>query len=105
MNLHLHDTLSGETRPFVPCVTTGSGSTACGPTVYGFAHIGNFRFACSRTCWFEYLRWQGQRVTWVMNVTDIDDKIIRGAAVIGEPIDALAGRYLDASCRTPRRCA
>ncbi len=96
MNLRLHDTLSGETRPFVPLRDDGIGIYSCGPTVYGFAHIGNFRSALFADLLVRYLRWQGQRVTWVMNVTDIDDKIIRGAAATGEPIDALAGRYLDA---------
>ncbi len=96
MSLRLHDTLSGETRPLVPLRDDGIGIYSCGPTVYGPAHIGNFRSFLFADLLVRYLRWRGEQVTWVMNVTDIDDKIIRGAAATGEPIDTLAGRYLDA---------
>ena len=60
-----------------------SGSTAAGPTVYGPAHIGNFRSFLFADLLVRYLRYRGLRVTWVMNITDIDDKIIRGAAAEG----------------------
>jgi cysteinyl-tRNA synthetase len=96
MTVRLHDTLSGETRPLVPLSAERIGVYSCGPTVYGPAHIGNFRSFLFADLLVRFLRWRGQRVTWVMNITDIDDKIIRGAAATGESIEALAERYLAA---------
>ena len=96
MTLRLHDTLSGETRPFVPLHDDRVGVYSCGPTVYGPAHIGNFRSFLFADVLVRHLRRRGLPVTWVMNVTDIDDKIIRGAAASGETTDALAERYLAA---------
>jgi cysteinyl-tRNA synthetase len=96
MTLRLHDTLSGETRPFEPLRTDRVGIYSCGPTVYGPAHIGNFRSFLFADLLVRHLRWRGYPVTWVMNITDIDDKIIRGAAATGEPIEVVAERYLAA---------
>ena len=94
MSLRLHDTLSGETRPFVPLRAERVGIYSCGPTVYGPAHIGNFRSFLFADLLVRHLRWRGYAVTWVMNITDIDDKIIRGAAATGETTEAVAERYL-----------
>jgi cysteinyl-tRNA synthetase len=94
MSLRLHDTLSGETRPFVPLRDDRIGVYTCGPTVYGPAHIGNFRSFLFADLLVRHLRWRGWDVTWVMNITDIDDKIIRGAAATDETIETLAERYL-----------
>jgi cysteinyl-tRNA synthetase len=96
MTVRLHDTLSGETRPLVPLHDDRIGIYSCGPTVYGPAHIGNFRSFLFADLLVRFLRWRGETVTWVMNITDIDDKIIRGAAATGETIDVLAERYLAA---------
>ena len=96
MTLRLHDTLSGETRPFEPLRADRVGVYSCGPTVYGPAHIGNFRSFLFADLLVRHLRWRGYPVTWVMNITDIDDKIIRGAAATGEPIEVVAERYLAA---------
>jgi cysteinyl-tRNA synthetase len=93
--VRLHDTLSGETRPLVPLRDDGIRIYSCGPTVYGPAHIGNFRSFLFADLLVRHLRWRGHTVRWVMNVTDVDDKIIRGAAASGESIDDLAARYLD----------
>jgi cysteinyl-tRNA synthetase len=95
MTLELHDTLSGETRPFAPLRSERIGVYSCGPTVYGPAHIGNFRSFLFADILIRHLRWRGLPVTWVMNITDIDDKIIRGAAAAGIGIDELAERYLE----------
>src|SRR6476661_11057149 len=96
MTLRLHDTLSGETRPFEPLRADRVGVYSCGPTVYGPAHTGNFRSFLFADLLVRHLRWRGYPVTWVMNITDIDDKIIRGAAATDEPIDVVAERYLAA---------
>jgi cysteinyl-tRNA synthetase len=91
--VRLHDTLTGETRPLVPLRDDGVRIYSCGPTVYGPAHIGNFRSFLFADLLVRHLRWRGYDVTWVMNITDIDDKIIRGAAAAGESIGTLADRY------------
>ena len=96
MTVRFQDTLTGETRPFVPLRDDDIRIYSCGPTVYGPAHIGNFRSFLFADLLVRHLRWRGYPVTWVMNITDIDDKIIRGAAAAGVGIDELADRYLAA---------
>jgi cysteinyl-tRNA synthetase len=93
MTIRLQDTLSGEVRPLEPLEPGHVRIYSCGPTVYGPAHIGNFRSFLFADLLVRYLRWRGLRVTWVMNLTDIDDKIIRGAAAEGIPFTELADRY------------
>ncbi|HEY7522504.1 MAG TPA: cysteine--tRNA ligase [Candidatus Limnocylindrales bacterium] len=95
MTVQLQDTLTGSTRPFVPLRDDQVGIYSCGPTVYGPAHIGNFRSFLFADLLVRFLRWRGYTVRWVMNITDIDDKIIRGAAAAGLGIGDLADRYLD----------
>jgi cysteinyl-tRNA synthetase len=95
MTVRLHDTLTGQTRDFVPLRADRVGIYSCGPTVYGPAHVGNFRSFLFADLLVRHLRWRGFSVTWVMNITDVDDKIIRGAAAAGIGIDELAERYLD----------
>jgi cysteinyl-tRNA synthetase len=95
VTIRLHDTLSGETRPLEPLEPGHVRIYSCGPTVYGPAHIGNFRSFLFADLLVRHLRARGLRVTWVMNVTDVDDKIIRGAAGAGIGIDELASRWLD----------
>ena len=94
MTLRLQDTLTGDTRPFVPLRADEVRIYSCGPTVYGPPHIGNFRSFLFADVLVRHLRWRGYPVTWVMNITDIDDKIIKGAAAAGVGIDVLADRYL-----------
>ena len=95
MSSNLHDTLSGETRPLEPLEPGHVRIYSCGPTVYGPTHIGNFRSFLFADLLVRHLRSKGLQVTWVMNVTDVDDKIIRGAAGAGIGIDDLANRWLD----------
>ena len=94
MNIRLQDTLSGQTRDLVPLEPGHVRIYSCGPTVYGPAHIGNFRSFLFADLLVRYLRYRGLRVTWVMNLTDIDDKIIRGAAAEGITHTELAHRYV-----------
>ena len=93
MTLRLLDTLSGATRPLEPLDPDHVRVYSCGPTVYGPAHVGNFRSFLFADLLVRYLRYRGQRVTWVMNITDVDDKIIRGAAAAGIPIGELTERW------------
>jgi cysteinyl-tRNA synthetase len=92
--VRLHDTLSGETREFTP-IGDVVGIYSCGPTVYGPAHIGNFRSFLFADLLVRHLRWRGYTVKWVMNITDIDDKIIKGAAAADMSIGELADRWLE----------
>jgi cysteinyl-tRNA synthetase len=92
--IRLHDTLNGEVRPLEPLREGEVRIYSCGPTVYGPAHVGNFRSFLFADVLVRYLRYRGYRVTWVMNVTDIDDKIIRGAAAAGISTSELAERWL-----------
>ena len=91
----LQDTLTGELRPLVPLRDDRIGVYSCGPTVYGPAHIGNFRSFLFADLLVRHLRWRGHTVRCVMNITDVDDKIIRGAAAAGIGIEELANRYLE----------
>jgi len=93
VTVRLRDTLSGETRPFVPLADV-VGVYSCGPTVYGPVHIGNFRSFLFADLLVRHLRWRGMTVRWVMNITDVDDKIIRGAAAAAIPIGELTDRHL-----------
>jgi cysteinyl-tRNA synthetase len=94
MSLRLRDTLSGEVRPLEPLEPGHVRIYSCGPTVYGPTHIGNFRSFLFADLLVRYLRYRGLRVTWVMNLTDVDDKIIRGASAAGESIEELADRWI-----------
>jgi cysteinyl-tRNA synthetase len=94
MTLRLHDTLTGETRPLEPLESGHVRIYSCGPTVYGPTHIGNFRSFLFADVLVRYLRYRGLRVTWVMNITDVDDKIIRGASEAEVSIGELADRWL-----------
>jgi cysteinyl-tRNA synthetase len=68
----------------------------CGMTVYDYCHLGHARVLVVFDLVRRWLRESGYRVTYVRNITDIDDKIIRRAAENGEPIDALTGRFIRA---------
>ncbi|MGO9640184.1 MAG: cysteine--tRNA ligase [Candidatus Acidiferrales bacterium] len=78
--IFFHNTLTGRTEPFVPLHAGEARIYTCGPTVYSFAHIGNFRTFVFQDVLRRFLRSQGYRVNQVMNLTDVDDRIIAGAA-------------------------
>jgi cysteinyl-tRNA synthetase len=82
MDLRLYDTLSGEKRPFVPLDRNNVRMYVCGPTVYDFAHIGNARPVIVFDVLFRLLRhlYGADHVTYVRNITDVDDKINDRAA-------------------------
>ena len=94
--LRFRNTLSGEVEEFVPLEADEVRIYACGPTVYNFAHIGNFRTFVFYDVVHRYLRYRGYRVTLVMNLTDVDDKTIKGALERGMSLDAFTAQYIDA---------
>ena len=95
MTVRLQDTLAGGLAELAPIEPGVVRIYSCGPTVYGPAHVGNFRSFLFADLLVRYLRYRGFRVPWVMNITDIDDKIIRGAAAAGISTDELAERHLE----------
>jgi cysteinyl-tRNA synthetase len=97
-DLLLYDTMSREKRRFVPTDPGRVTMYVCGPTVYNFAHIGNFRPVVVFDLLFRVLRriYGEEQVLYAANVTDVDDKINQKAAAEGVPISVITGRYLEA---------
>jgi cysteinyl-tRNA synthetase len=80
MALRLYNTMSSQVEEFHPLRDREVRMYACGPTVYDFGHIGNFRSFIAVDMLQRFLRQSGYTVRYVMNITDVDDKIIRNAA-------------------------
>src|ERR1043165_4274640 len=78
--LRLYNTLSGKVEEFAPAADNTVRMYACGPTVYDYGHIGNFRTFVAVDILRRFLRQSGFTLQHVMNITDVDDKIIRNAA-------------------------
>ena len=93
MVLKIHNTLTGTKEIFTPVDESHVRVYACGPTVYNFAHIGNARMAVVNDLLINVLRTQFKKVTYVSNITDIDDKIIEAALELNEPIKNLTTKY------------
>jgi cysteinyl-tRNA synthetase len=96
MGLRLHNTLSRSLEPFEPLDPERVGVYACGPTIYGYAHIGNFRSFLFYDLVHRYLEWRGYGVRFVMNLTDVDDKTIRAAGEKGTTLDEYTRPYEEA---------
>jgi cysteinyl-tRNA synthetase len=94
--LRLYNTLTHQQEPFEPLEPGHVRMYACGPTVYNFVHIGNLRTFLWADLLRRYLEWKGNRVTMVMNLTDVEDKIIRNAAAKGVDIFSYCAPYIDA---------
>jgi len=96
MMLKIHNSLTGRKEVFTPIEPGKVRLYVCGMTVYDYCHLGHARVMVVFDMVVRYLRHLGYRVTYVRNVTDIDDKIIKRANENGEPISALTGRFIDA---------
>ncbi len=96
MTLRLFNTLTGQLDPLDPADGKALRMYACGPTVYDYGHIGNFRTFLQIDLLRRALRLFGTRVRHVMNITDVDDKIIRNAAEKGIPIGEYTEPYVEA---------
>src|SRR2546421_9016040 len=94
--LRIHNTLSGQLEEFRPLVEGEAKFYYCGPTVWDYGHIGNFRSAIAADVMRRYLKFKGFRVTSVMNLTDVDDRIITQAQKAGQTLDDYTAKYIDA---------
>jgi len=94
MTLRLFNTLTGQMDDLAPADGKALRMYACGPTVYDYGHIGNFRTFLQIDVLRRYLRLTGTPVCHVMNITDVDDKIIRNASQAGIPIGEYTARYM-----------
>jgi len=91
--MKVFNTLSRQLEEIVPLEEGHIRLYTCGPTVYNAAHIGNFRTYIFEDLLRRYLKYSGFRVTQVMNLTDVDDKTIRGAMAAGISLDAYTAPY------------
>ena len=95
MSLRIHNTLSRELQPFAPIEPGHVRMYVCGITVYDLCHIGHARANVAFDVVQRWLRASGLRVTFVRNITDIEDKIIRRAVENGETVRGLTDRMID----------
>jgi len=94
--IRIHNSLTGEKRELRPIEPGALRMYVCGLTVYDYVHVGHARMLLVFDVVTRYLRHRGYRLTYVRNITDIDDKIIRRAAENHEPVEALTQRFIDA---------
>lgn len=90
------NTLTGKKEEFVPINPGEVKLYTCGPTVYDFAHVGNFRAYLFEDLLKRFLQFMGYKVIHIMNITDIDDKTIRGANAQGVDLNTYTQKYIDA---------
>ncbi|MBU1619987.1 MAG: cysteine--tRNA ligase [Gammaproteobacteria bacterium] len=91
--LQIFNTLTRKKESFVPLVPGKVSMYVCGITIYDFCHVGHARTYVAFDVMNRYLRFSGYDVTYVRNITDVDDKIIKRANENGESCDALTARY------------
>ncbi len=96
MTLRLYNTMTRSVEDFVPLKAPHVSLYTCGPTVYNYAHIGNFRTFLFEDVLRRWLEASGYDVFHVMNLTDVDDKTIRGAAAAGASLADHVVRFIDA---------
>ncbi len=94
--LRFHNTLSGRVEEFHPVDPPHVRIYTCGPTVYDYAHIGNFRTFVFQDILRRWLRARGYQVKQVMNITDVDDRIIENAAAAGLSLRDYTEKYTQA---------
>ncbi len=92
--LAIHNSLTGRKEEFKPIVAGKVRMYVCGMTVYDYCHLGHARVMVVFDLITRYLRARGYEVTYVRNITDIDDKIIKRAAENGEDMEALTARFI-----------
>jgi cysteinyl-tRNA synthetase len=101
--IQLHNTLSGKTENFVPQKAGEVRMYTCGPTVYDYAHIGNYRTFVFQDILRRFLKLRGFKLNHVMNLTDVDDRIIANAAAAGKSIRDYTEKFVQTffeDCKT-----
>jgi cysteinyl-tRNA synthetase len=96
MAIRFYNTLSRQKEEFIPLEEGKVGLYTCGPTVYNFVHIGNLRTFMFQDLLKKHLKFRGFQVSHVMNITDVEDKIIRTCRETGEKLETLTDRYTKA---------
>src|SRR5258708_11636415 len=94
--IRIHNSMTGEKQPLEPITPGQVRMYVCGITVYDYIHIGHARMLTVFDVVNRYLRYRGYALTYVRNITDIDDKIIKRAAENAEPIDAVTEKFIRA---------
>ena len=94
-DLKLFNTLTREKETFTPLVPGEVRMYSCGPTVYNNPHIGNYRTFLWSDLLRRYLEYRGLRVTQVMNLTDVDDRIIQKANEAGQDLNAYTAPFIE----------
>lgn len=96
MSIQIYNTLTREKETFVPQEAGKVSMYVCGPTVYNYIHIGNARPAIVFDTVRRYLEYKGYEVDYVLNFTDVDDKIIKAAKEEGKTVPEIANKYIAA---------
>src|SRR5947209_10184828 len=96
MALRFYNTLTQQVQPFAALEDNVVRMYTCGPTVYDFAHIGNFRTFVFYDLLRRVLQLNGYKLDHVMNITDVDDKIIRNAVAQGKSLSEYTEKYTQA---------
>ncbi len=96
MTLHLYNTLTRQVEPFTPLRPPRVTLYTCGPTVWNYAHIGNFRTFLFQDVLRRWLERSGYEVLHIMNLTDVDDRTIKAAAAAGKSLTAHTEPYTQA---------
>jgi len=94
--IRFYNTLSGSVEEFIPINPGEVRLYTCGPTVYDYPHIGNYRAYIFEDLLKRFLLFYGFRVLHVMNITDVDDKTIRGARTLGVSLQEYTQKYIEA---------
>src|SRR5881394_203292 len=93
MSLRVYNTLSKQKEVFEPVRPGKVGIYLCGPTVYKSPHIGHMVGPVIFDAIKRYLKYKGYEVTWVVNITDVEDKLIDAAAEMKRPVEEVAAQY------------
>lgn len=96
MSIKIYNTLTRQKETFEPLEEGKVKMYVCGPTVYNYIHIGNARPAIVFDIVRRYFEYRGYEVIYVLNFTDVDDKLIKAANELGEEVPAIADRFIEA---------
>ena len=96
MSFRVHNTLGGQIEEFKPLHDNHVGMYTCGPTVYDFAHIGNYRTFVFQDILRRWLKYRGYTLRHVMNLTDVDDNTIRNSKAAGLSLREYTEKYIEA---------